>query len=216
LRYRWSSLLPTGSIRLGVLWAALFFAAFAGACAGTPEGRTLVVLLAEDDGRTGKVSVATSAGTQLLDEAGEATAVSSPQEAPSAPSVMAPDEVAEIFGAALEAQPERPAVFVLYFKPDSDALTDESMSLVPGILDAIDLRRSVDTSVVGHTDTIGAREYNYELSRKRAQKIRDLLVSRGVAPAILDVTSHGEENLLVSTGDETAEPRNRRVEVTVR
>ena len=149
---------------------------------------------------------------QLLDEAGEATTVTGPEEAPSAPSVMAREEVAEIFGRALAAQPERPAVFILHFKPDSDELTNESMSLVPAILDAIDLRRSVDTSVIGHTDTIGAREYNYELSRKRAQKIRDLLVSRGVAPDILDVTSHGEENLLVPTDDETEEPRNRRVD----
>lgn len=129
---------------------------------------------------------------------------------------MAREEVTAIFGRALEAQPERPAIFILHFKPDSDELTDESMSLVPAILDAVDLRRSVDTSVVGHTDTVGAREYNYELSRKRAQKIRDLLVSKGVDPDILDVTSHGEENLLVPTGDETEEPRNRRVEVTVR
>ena len=46
--------------------------------------------------------------------------------------------------------------------------------------------------------------------------VRGLLVSRGASGEILQVTSHGEKNLLVSTPDETEEPRNRRVEVTVR
>jgi outer membrane protein OmpA-like peptidoglycan-associated protein len=46
--------------------------------------------------------------------------------------------------------------------------------------------------------------------------VRDLLVAEGIDPAMIQVTSHGEENPLVPTEDEVAEPRNRRVEVTVR
>jgi outer membrane protein OmpA-like peptidoglycan-associated protein len=37
-----------------------------------------------------------------------------------------------------------------------------------------------------------------------------------VDPSIIDITSHGKDNPLIPTGDQVAEPRNRRVEVTVR
>jgi outer membrane protein OmpA-like peptidoglycan-associated protein len=43
-----------------------------------------------------------------------------------------------------------------------------------------------------------------------------MLREHGVDPSILDITSHGEGNPLVPTGDQVSEPRNRRVEITVR
>jgi outer membrane protein OmpA-like peptidoglycan-associated protein len=43
-----------------------------------------------------------------------------------------------------------------------------------------------------------------------------VLLQEGIAPALLEVTSHGEANPLVPTADEVPEPRNRRVEVMVR
>jgi outer membrane protein OmpA-like peptidoglycan-associated protein len=70
--------------------------------------------------------------------------------------------------------------------------------------------------VVGHTDTVGDKLYNYKLSLKRARALASLLVSKGVDRSILEITSHGKDNPLVPTGDQVSEPRNRRVEVTVR
>ena len=122
----------------------------------------------------------------------------------------------EIFGAALAAQPPRPAVFILYFHQDSERLTDASDALVDDVLAAIETRGAFEVAVVGHTDTVGEAEYNYELSVRRAEEVRAILVARGADPAIIQVTSHGEENPLVPTEDEVPEPRNRRVEVTVR
>ena len=43
-----------------------------------------------------------------------------------------------------------------------------------------------------------------------------LLAAEGIDPGALEITSHGEANPLVPTGDNVSEPRNRRVEVTVR
>jgi outer membrane protein OmpA-like peptidoglycan-associated protein len=43
-----------------------------------------------------------------------------------------------------------------------------------------------------------------------------MLTSRGADPDVLEIKSHGEEDLLVPTADGVSEPRNRRVEVTVR
>jgi outer membrane protein OmpA-like peptidoglycan-associated protein len=51
---------------------------------------------------------------------------------------------------------------------------------------------------------------------KRARAVASILLGEGVDPSVLDITSHGENNPLVPTGDQVPEPRNRRVEITVR
>jgi len=77
-------------------------------------------------------------------------------------------------------------------------------------------RAPVDISVVGHTDTVGKDDYNSVLSLKRARAVASILRGKGVDPSVLDITSHGKRNPLVPTGDQVPEPRNRRVEITVR
>ena len=46
--------------------------------------------------------------------------------------------------------------------------------------------------------------------------MRDDLVKLGVAPGQIQVAGRGEREPLVATDDEVAEPRNRRVEISVR
>ena len=46
--------------------------------------------------------------------------------------------------------------------------------------------------------------------------VRDLLVNAGLDAAVIDIASHGESALQIQTADETLEPRNRRVEISVR
>jgi outer membrane protein OmpA-like peptidoglycan-associated protein len=54
------------------------------------------------------------------------------------------------------------------------------------------------------------------LGLKRAASIKNILVSDGVDPSGIEVVSHGEDNPSIETEDNVAEPRNRRVEITVR
>jgi outer membrane protein OmpA-like peptidoglycan-associated protein len=63
---------------------------------------------------------------------------------------------------------------------------------------------------------MGTQQANFDLGLKRAMMVRTLLVEAGLSAASIDVTSHGELDLLVKTPDETAEPRNRRVDIAVR
>ena len=55
-----------------------------------------------------------------------------------------------------------------------------------------------------------------DLGLIRANTVRGLLVQVGLDPSTIEVRSHGESDLLVKTPDETPEPRNRRVEISVR
>ena len=68
--------------------------------------------------------------------------------------------------------------------------------------------------IEGHTDSVGSAELNRSLSERRAMTVRDYLSSRyGVDAGRLEAIGLGEGQLLVPTADETAEARNRRVQV---
>ena len=109
-----------------------------------------------------------------------------------------------------------PEQFLLYFETGGSELTVESKALLQRIVQTALARPSVDMSVIGHSDTLGAADTNEALALARATAIAEQLRAQGLANTTMAIESHGERNLLVPTPDETAEPRNRRVEITLR
>ncbi len=184
--------------------------------AACSRDRCTVVLLPEPDGKTGQLLVSNQGGSQLLEEPNLATSIQSAETAPATPHLMDDREISTVFGNALSALPSPPIHFILYFKTDTTELTNESRGLLAKVLPTIADRKSTDVSVVGHTDRMGTREYNYHLALERALLTQKILLSLGINPQFIEVTSHGEDNPLIMTEDETPEPRNRRVEVVVR
>jgi len=66
--------------------------------------------------------------------------------------------------------------------------------------------------VAGHTDAVGGRESNLELSQRRADAIRDALINPfGIAPQRIEAVGLGEEQLLNRRNPQAAE--NRRVQL---
>ena len=183
----------------------------AGGCAAG----TVVVLTPNPDGKTGAITVSNQAGSVDIESPNQATTVKSGTEAPLPPAAMSRDTINALFSDALSIQPKPPVHYILYFEKDL-VLTRDSAGLLPEILAAVKERDSVDISVVGHTDTLGSKEYNLTLSKNRANSVRELLVQKGVDPHYIKVSSHGKENPLIKTADNVNEPRNRRVEVVVR
>jgi outer membrane protein OmpA-like peptidoglycan-associated protein len=181
-----------------------------------PRGRDQIVLLPDaESGTTGRASVSTGAGSVDLSLPRQSTTVSMGQ-APSAVLVLSESDVRRLFGGALSALPPAPTHFTLFYRFDSDELTDESRALVPKILEAVKARPVPEVMIIGHTDTTGTSSSNFALGMRRATAVRALLLEAGLDPSFVEVTSHGEVDLLVRTGDNVAEPRNRRVEITVR
>ena len=88
--------------------------------------------------------------------------------------------------------------------------------MLSSIIERAKARTSVDMSVIGHTDTLGKADANEALALTRASAMAEQLQQLGLPKLVLTVESHGERNLLVPTPDETPEPRNRRVEITLR
>ncbi len=198
-----------------LLLSCLLLGGVAGCAAPAPPA-ALVVLLQEPDGSVGRIDVQTDQGTQPLSAAAQATTVATAGAPPSAPVTLHDQEIADTFGPTLAALPSPPARFTLYFLVDSVELTPESQRLIPQISAVIRDRRSVDTSLVGHTDTVASKAYNDLLAQRRAEAVAKLLEAEGIPPGILETTSRGKDDPVVPTDDNVAEPRNRRVEVTVR
>ncbi|MBV9785740.1 MAG: OmpA family protein [Acidisphaera sp.] len=68
--------------------------------------------------------------------------------------------------------------------------------------------------IEGHTDTVGSATANKTLSEQRAEKVVDYLATKfNIDRSRLQAVGMGEDGLLVQTGPQTAEPRNRRVQV---
>ena len=187
---------------------------FLTSCASSKK--SLVVLQSDPDGKTGEIVVTNKGGSQVLARPGDATEVKDANTPPSAPFRVEEAEIAKTFGPALAAQPAPPGLTLLYFRTGSTDIMAESEKLITEILQSVKARQSTDIRVVGHTDRVGMREGNYRLALDRAVQIKGILVSKGVDPAIIEVESHGEDNPLNPTQNEVPEPRNRRVEVTVR
>lgn len=174
----------------------------------------VVVLLDNDDGTTGKVHVTGAGGMTVLDRSHEATFVG----APSGNTFdLNEGQLQKDFGPALAASPIKAKSFLIYFEFGSARLTSESRAQLPAILDEIAKRPAPDLSVIGHTDTVGDDSFNETLGLSRAKLVADMLTAgKKVDATKIALESHGKRNLLVPTPDKTEEPRNRRVEVTVR
>lgn len=197
-------------------WIILLIVSLVAVTAAGCGGGTSVVLTPESDGHVGKVVVENKAGSQVLDEAYQRTSASKPTSAPKKPVKADPDKIKKEFKDALAAQPSPPEVFKFYFKSESSELQPQYFPLLTKVAETVKKRNSVDTDVAGHTDTSGDKKYNFVLAERRARIIEKLLVERGVDPLVITVYSFGEDDPLIKTGDNVFEPRNRRVEVTVR
>jgi outer membrane protein OmpA-like peptidoglycan-associated protein len=206
---------------LAALLATLAFT-LTPACVGKPTvepsrpGETLVVLLKDSDtGSTGRVQVSNPSGSIDLANDRESTAATANQ-APGAVVTLSEAEVARLFGDVLATLPPPAQSFTLYFRFESDELTDESKALLRDVISAVNKRSAPEVVVVGHTDTMGAAPTNAALGLKRAATVRKLLTDAGLDASLIGVSSHGEGDPLIRTADNTPEPRNRRVEIGVR
>jgi len=185
----------------------------------TPDatGPEVIALLPDPEtGVVGRARVSNSAGAVELSEARASTVVLGRRTAPASVVALGEADAGRLFGNVLASLPPAPQHFIVNFEFDSDEPTAESRALLPEILSVVKNRPFPEVLVIGHTDTIGTRGSNIGLGMRRAELLRKLLIEAGLNASLIEIVSHGEADLLVPTGDEVAEPRNRRVEITVR
>lgn len=194
----------------GLLGALLFVSG----CAPTIP-RSYVVLMPDADGVVGQVIVSGEKGEQVLTRAGEVAGIDGDE----VKAELSSEKLDADFSETRAALPKPPDHFMLYFVSGGIRLTDESEAQFADILTRWRTRGAqeiVEVVVIGHTDTVGSAENNLALSAQRATVVADRLRASGLKLSGLTVESHGEKNPLIPTKDGVTEPRNRRVQVTIR
>jgi outer membrane protein OmpA-like peptidoglycan-associated protein len=193
--------------------ATLLLAAGAAGCAA-PRPALFAVIPSEVDGHVGTIVVDAGGERRVIHSAYGAQRL----KADGSVEAQQLDEkaVRAQFGTTLAAMPVPPATFTLYFLEGSDELTPESKAELDKVFTELKRRPLPDILVTGYTDTVGTMAYNDELSKARARHMRDLLVSLGIPKERIQTAGRGKREPLVATANNVPEPRNRRVEISVR
>lgn len=155
--------------------------------------------------------------------AAKAAAAPAPALAPAAPAdaQAAADSMANAAPSSDPAAPAAPAAqplpepFLVYFGLNRAALSAEGTQTLDQAVAAFQQFQNVRIALVGGTDTTGSKGYNLQLSQKRLEAVKAYLLAKGIAADVLSAEAVGETKLMVETGDNKVEPRNRRVEINI-
>jgi peptidoglycan-associated lipoprotein len=103
----------------------------------------------------------------------------------------------------------------VFFETDSTDLTTQSRATLDKQAQWLtNYSQYSQFTVEGHADERGTREYNIALGARRAQAVRDYLISRGIAANRIRTISYGKERPVAVCNDISCWSQNRRA-VTV-
>jgi peptidoglycan-associated lipoprotein len=97
-----------------------------------------------------------------------------------------------------------------FFALDSTDLSNEARALLQKDVDWMKKWTTTKVMVEGHADSRGTNEYNLALGERRADAVRDYLVSLGVPTERITIVSKGEEQPFCSEETEACWQQNRR------
>ena len=175
---------------------------------------TTTVLLPDEDGKVGALVLRHEGAEQVVDHVYTAATVGSVTDAIRVDS-LSKEKVEKQYAQTLKAQPAPAVSFTLYFKEGGVELTEESAAKFPEIVATYNARAPAKVYVIGHTDTAGDADANFQLGLERARQVEQQLKAANATLDKIEVRSFGETDLAVPTADGVAEPRNRRVEILI-
>jgi len=106
------------------------------------------------------------------------------------------------------------AQFALNSEQVTDEYRDAILQQSEAVLKAFELNESLKIIVVGHTCDLGHYDYNMALSERRADAVKNILVTQaGIDEARIEVQGLGYTQPLVNNKDETSRAQNRRVHI---
>lgn len=101
------------------------------------------------------------------------------------------------------------------FDFDSAAIRPGGRPVLDHAAEILFEQAQVRVLVAGHTDSVGADDYNMKLSIRRAEAVYRYLVNRGIDPERMRVEGYGESNPVASNETDAGRAQNRRVELQI-
>ena len=91
-------------------------------------------------------------------------------------------------------------------------ITPESAIILEQSLKTMNIYPEIEVEIGGHTDNVGKKSSNVKLSQKRADSVKDWLVSKGVDPKRISTKGYGPDQPIVPNDTPENKRKNRRIE----
>lgn len=156
---------------------------------------------------SGSVVACTAPGAAVKNDAANDTAV-----AGTAATDSAAVDVTATSRELLEVQVRDMQKEAVYFDFDRSVVRPEFRDLLARQAELMSANQNLIVTLEGRADERGSEEYNFRLSKKRAEAVRDILQSMGVPGNQIVVLGLGEENPRATCHEERCWGENRRVD----
>ncbi|MDZ7877569.1 MAG: OmpA family protein [Saprospiraceae bacterium] len=103
----------------------------------------------------------------------------------------------------------------IYFDSDKADLLPRSNVELNKLSSVMLANPTLEIEIIGHTDNVGAADYNLTLSRRRAAQVREFLIENGISPARMITNGFGQTQPIVKNETEGGRQMNRRVEYRI-
>lgn len=100
----------------------------------------------------------------------------------------------------------------VHFLTDSSDLTEQAQGILRNQVKWLNQYSAYSVTLEGHADERGTREYNLALGGRRADAVKNFLISNGISPARLRTISYGKERPVAVCDDISCWSQNRRSE----
>jgi outer membrane protein OmpA-like peptidoglycan-associated protein len=130
--------------------------------------------------------------------------------------VSEPERLPQLFLDTIAKEVEERINFVaqnIFFTANSDRLTPESHAPLDEVVEILKNHPSYNLIVEGHSDSTGNPEVNRKLSFKRAESVKNYLITKGIEGQRLTTFGFGPDKPLASNDTAEGRAKNRRVEL---
>jgi OOP family OmpA-OmpF porin len=138
---------------------------------------------------------------------------------PPPPVVVAPTPCAAPAGFQVDANchiiEQKVVVRAVDFEYNSAQLTGPARQTLDQVGSALAAQSELSVEIQGYTDSTGPAQYNLRLSQRRAESVRDYLVSKGINSSMLTAHGYGKESPISSNATAEGRAQNRRVAFAV-
>lgn len=103
----------------------------------------------------------------------------------------------------------------VYFDFDSDELDRRSFEELEKIVKLLKDYPLVRIEISGHTDNVGSKKYNQDLSERRAKRIHTFLIQKGIASSAIQFQGYADTRPAFANDTNQGRARNRRIEIEI-
>lgn len=103
----------------------------------------------------------------------------------------------------------------IYVAIDSTELNQAALNELDALVTALNAFPDVHIAIQGHTDNTGAKAYNQNLSERRAQRVYQYLVDKGIDKARLTTAGFGMDKPVADNDTEEGRSKNRRIDFII-